>query len=515
MRQAVVLHQRGDYGGACSLYQSCLSLGAHAGASILLANAMLSQATAQMSALSMGERVALRAASLPLARSSLDRVEEREAGQRVKLLTRFAYYLLAFAGLMKAEGQVHGEAAQAVLPAVPERAALLQEATETLQKVVALDPTYTLAWRNLSLALTAAARLEEAERAMRAAVDSIVPPAPVPYDLLYKHGKCLKRLGREEAALLRYCDAVEASKGKEEVPLFWLRVALAEGREGAAAPAPVQLSPACLERCRELVVRLGGATGSSSGSGSGSGGAGQLGAPPNSYIRKLFDGYSSHFDHHLVTVLGYKTPESLRVLARATFGEGASWRACADLGCGTGLGGLAFRGLVEGALDGCDLSPGMVAEAEKRTGLYGLLQTAEVVEWLGARAAQGIHYDLILSADVLVYIGPLEPLFDGVVQSLRAAAADAATVAAGAGAPPPCFVFSTEAMLGEGSELAPAATFELTSTGRCKHAASYIRRLASDRGLTVCAHRREQIRENAGKPVLGDLWVLGVQVHSQ
>ena len=252
--------------------------------------------------------------------------------------------------------------------------------------------------------------------------------------------------------------------------------------------------------------------GGGGGSGAAAAAAAASAAPPLSYIRKLFNGYSAHFDAHLVGVLGYKTPDTMRSLARATFGEGAAWRACADLGCGTGLAGVAFRGHVRGPLDGCDLSPGMVAEAEKRAGLYNLVEAGEVVEWLEKRAAGGARYDLIISADVLVYIGRLEALFDCVARCLRGAAEGAAAAAEPPPPPPPppppAFMFSTEAQLGEGG--GPGATFELTATGRCRHAASYIRRLAAERGLTVHAHAREAIRENAGLPVMGDLWCLGL-----
>ena len=505
MRRGTALHQQCDYGGAEKLYREVLALSPHAGASILLANAMLSRATALASGLSVQERLALRAASLPLARAALDKVEEREPAQRVRLLARFAYYLLAFAGLVKVEGCVRGSAAEAALPAAPERAALLAEATEALQRVVGLDPAYTLAWRNLGIALTASARPAEAEAALRSALGSLAAGARAPWELLYKHGKCLKRLGREAEALQRYCDAAEASEGREELPLFWLRVALAEARERAGA-----LPPALLARCTGILARYG--------NGNGAPGSAPLGAPPNAYIRKLFDGYSAHFDAHLVGVLGYRTPASLRELALGACGRGAAWRACADLGCGTGLAGVAFQDLLAqgGAMDGCDLSPGMVAEAEKRAGLYRVLQAAEVVEWLAGRTAGGVHYDLILCADVLVYIGPLEPLFAGVAQSLRGAAGARAAAlegeASGASAalplPPPVFVCSTEALLGQE---APGATYELSATGRCRHSAAYIRRLAGENGMVVHAHAREAIRENAGLPVLGDLWVLSMQ----
>ena len=78
-----------------------------------------------------------------------------------------------------------------------------------------------------------------------------------------------------------------------------------------------------------------------------------------------------------------------------------------DLGCGTGLAGVAFRDCVE-RLEGIDLSPGMVAEARAK-GIYDALHVGEVVAHL--KAATDRQFDLILAADVLVYVGDLAPLF--------------------------------------------------------------------------------------------------------
>ena len=516
MVAATAAHKVSNFPAAEAAYRAVLAQGPHPGAAALLANALLSRASTE-AGLDVAARQRLRASALPFARASVEGVGARAAGERRTLLARYAYFLLGFAGHVSDEGGAGARGA--LLPPPAERAALLAEATDALQRVVALDPGYALGWRNLSLALKAGERHGEAEAALRAAVAA--SGAAPPWDLLYRHGKALKRCGREGEALARYCDAAEAGGAAAELPLFWLRVALAEGRERPGAVAPELLS-----RCAGIVGRLcgaegggsGGGGGGGSGSGSGSSGAtaAAAAAPPLSYIRKLFNGYSAHFDAHLVGVLGYKTPDTMRSLARATFGEGAAWRACADLGCGTGLAGVACRGLVRGPLDGCDLSPGMVAEAEKRAGLYRLVEAGEVVEWLESRAAGGAFYDLVLSADVLVYIGALERLFDCVARTLRGAAAAAAGEGASDSAapplpspppPPPVFMFSTEAQLGEG--VGAGATFELSATGRCRHAASYIRRLAAERGLTVHAHAREAIRENAGLPVMGDLWCIG------
>jgi predicted TPR repeat methyltransferase len=473
-------HKRGDLSSAEAAYRAVLALGNHPGGAILLANVLLLRAAAEPG-LDLAARQVLRAAALPLARSCVARVDSRAPGERKLLLSRFAYFLLGFAGYMAAEDGAATRAA--MLPPPAERAAMLAEATECLQRVVALEPGYALGWRNLALALKAGERHGEAEGALRAAV-AASGSAP-PWDLLYRHGKALKRCGRDSEALARYCDAVEAGGRAAELPLFWLRVAVAEARERPAAVA-AELHA----RCADLLGRFGGGDGSSGG-----------GEPPAAYVRKLFDGYSAHFDAHLVGVLGYKTPDTMRALARATFGEGAAWRACADLGCGTGLAGAAFRDLVRGPLDGCDLSPGMVAEAAKRAGLYRTLEAGEVVEWLGKCTAGGVCYDLILSCDVLVYIGALEGLFDSVAASLRGAAA----AAGGADAtPPPAFMFSTEALLeGDG----PEATFALSASGRVRHSTAYVRRLAAARGLAVRAHAREAIRENLGLPVWGDVFI--------
>ena len=93
--------------------------------------------------------------------------------------------------------------------------------------------------------------------------------------------------------------------------------------------------------------------------------AGQIGGAPDApitapagYVQKLFDGYAHKFDEHLLGKLQYQTPDLLRKLLEQTLTkEGvavcdkdgntkALFKRCADLGCGTGLCGVAFQGLV-------------------------------------------------------------------------------------------------------------------------------------------------------------------------
>ena len=118
------------------------------------------------------------------------------------------------------------------------------------------------------------------------------------------------------------------------------------------------------------------------------------------------------------------------------------WRRAADLGCGTGLMGPLLRPAC-GCLVGVDLSAGMVAKARAR-GCYDRTDVGELVAWLRDEAAtaaaatgasgrqggskpgdgasaesssngagpssDGGGYDLLVAADVLVYIGDLRPL---------------------------------------------------------------------------------------------------------
>jgi len=105
------------------------------------------------------------------------------------------------------------------------------------------------------------------------------------------------------------------------------------------------------------------------------------------------------------------------------------------------------------------------------------------------------------------------------------AASDGGAAVAAAAAcvprPPPLFVFSTEADLTEdittttGTDTAKEEEeegagpgFRLTGTGRCVHQRRYIRRLAAAHGFAVRAVTRQAIRKNAGKDVIGDLYVL-------
>lgn len=118
---------------------------------------------------------------------------------------------------------------------------------------------------------------------------------------------------------------------------------------------------------------------------------------PAAFVEALFDQYAGDFDEALVDRLGYRAPGLLRAaLAGRRFGRAM------DLGCGTGLAGQAFRPACDW-IEGVDISAGMLAQAQAK-GVYDRLDKAD----LGALEIGDGRYDLILAADVFVYVGALE-----------------------------------------------------------------------------------------------------------
>lgn len=194
------------------------------------------------------------------------------------------------------------------------------------------------------------------------------------------------------------------------------------------------------------------------------------------YVRALFDRYADRFDQDLVGKLGYAAPALLReaVDRLAPASElGAPGLRVLDLGCGTGLAGVAFRPLAA-HLAGVDLAPRMIEKARVRA-LYDELSVGDVVATV---AAAPEAWDLLVAADVLVYLGNLTALFEGAAKALRPAGRFAATV---------------ERLEGK----AAGTGYALGPSRRYAHTEAYLRETAAAAGLTVllmepCSPRREK-----------------------
>lgn len=202
-------------------------------------------------------------------------------------------------------------------------------------------------------------------------------------------------------------------------------------------------------------------------------------AMTTTYVRRLFDQYAARFEESLVERLDYCGPALLREAVAAVMwraGRPLRFGAMLDLGCGTGLAGGAFRPLVD-YLVGVDLSPVMIARAEAK-GLYGRLVTADLLYALKVEASEQTRFELIVAADVFVYVNELAPVVDVLRQIL---------------VPDGLFAFTVETHAGEGVKLLP--------TLRYAHAEDYVRTVLGSAGLAVARIDRKPIRSEKAVPV--------------
>jgi predicted TPR repeat methyltransferase len=214
-------------------------------------------------------------------------------------------------------------------------------------------------------------------------------------------------------------------------------------------------------------------------------------AMSETYVRRLFDQYAARYDTALTGRLAYRGPALLReAVEKVTHAAGrpVHFSSILDLGCGTGLGGAAFRP-VTGRLVGVDLSPAMIAQAAAKD-LYDRLGTADLADFLAEEAGAAALYQLVLAADVFVYVNDLGPIVAAVARVL---------------APGGLFAFTVETHSGDGVQLLP--------TLRYAHGAAYIRRALAGAGLTLASISEVAVRSEKGMPV--DSLVVVAQASTQ
>lgn len=299
------------------------------------------------------------------------------------------------------------------------------QALACFDQALRLDGTHYRALNNRGSALQMLGRWAEAEAAFRQAL-AMAPATPQPYLNL---GHLLEERGRLGEAAATYRAAIARNV---EPPVFNHHLAALEGTTTPRAP--------------------------------------------DAWVIATFDNFAPTFEAHLRD-LGYDVP---RRLADLVLQHEPADREILDLGCGTGLCGAALASKRR-HLVGVDLSPAMLEQARGRA-IYDELACAEAHDWLARCEAS--RFDLVIAADVLIYIGALEELFAHVHRVLR---------------PGGAFAFSTEERAG--------APFTLQGTGRYAQSEEYVRNVAGP-AMRVVRADPAVIRMESGIPVAGRLWLI-------
>ncbi|GJE17296.1 class I SAM-dependent DNA methyltransferase [Methylobacterium marchantiae] len=206
-----------------------------------------------------------------------------------------------------------------------------------------------------------------------------------------------------------------------------------------------------------------------------------LGSISPAYIRALFDGYAPRFERHLVDDLHYRGPDLLVKALDAVAAAPGSFGDVIDLGCGTGLMGEALAGRAR-TLTGIDLSPGMLAEAARGKRYHRLVE-GDLGQALTEEAAESA--DLVVAADVFIYVGGLTRVMAETARILRPSGLVAFTV-----------------------QWAEDEGLTLGADARYAHGEFYLRRVADEAGLEILTLDPAVIRRERGIDVAGRIAVL-------
>jgi predicted TPR repeat methyltransferase len=307
-----------------------------------------------------------------------------------------------------------------------------QEAIEAYQRATDLAPTLVEAWYNLGICYRRTRQIPESVASFIKAVE-LQPANPIVYE---RFGMLLYGLGR----------FLEAAKVYKQ----WLEI---------EPDSPVARHMLAAMSGEDVPARA-----------------------DNDYLKTLFDRFSSSFDEQLAD-LGYRAPELL-VSALGEYVPSDGRLEILDAGCGTGLCGNLLRSMSR-TLVGVDLSDGMVDKARERK-TYDELVVGELCGFMRSRPQA---FDVVISADTLVYFGALEEAASTARTTLR---------------PHGVFAFTVERMPDDEPAMQP---YRLQPHGRYVHRGDYVRQTLQAAGFSQVDIREVVLRRERGQDVRGHLVV--------
>ena len=302
------------------------------------------------------------------------------------------------------------------------------EAIASFERAIELDPRHADAFQNLGNMLKSLDRLEDSLTAYRKAVE--IDPEHTEAHLSL--GRALYSFDRLDEAIVVYRQWLKADPDN---PIAQHMLAACQGDE----------TP---DRCSE------------------------------EFVKQSFDAFANSFDEVLGR-LDYCAPALIEEAIKDVLPTPVRQLDVLDAGCGTGLCGEFLRPYAS-HLVGIDLSPNMVHKARIRDE-YDELHECELANFI---ASNPDRFDLIVSADTLIYFGKLAVAFSAVANALRTGGV---------------LAFTLERA---DRETAPLG-YRLYPNGRFSHREDFVRESLIDAGLTVREIKCDVLRSELHQPVDG------------
>lgn len=340
------------------------------------------------------------------------------------------------------------------------------QAIEHYLEVLKLRPMHATSIQNLSMVYVAEARYDDALPLLEQ-VHQWQPEHP---EILAQLGHLYLETGQSSKAIECYHKALQSLPDRGEIHH---NLAVLYLRENNRTDALVHFEKALAldsdnDTARHMALALKGQ---------------QCEQAPRQYIASLFDQYANYYNAHVKEKLEYNVPGELRMATGQVLPVHSAQKRILDLGCGTGLCGVFFQDLAQWMV-GVDISFGMLANA-KALGAYHALCQLDILQALPGHGQ--FSFDLVLAADVLVYLGDLKALFQSVSEVL---------------APDGLFALTIETLTCGDED------YQLQSTGRFAHQTTYIEALAKQNQLEICLQKNLVLRKSKEQDIGGMIFIL-------
>jgi predicted TPR repeat methyltransferase len=337
----------------------------------------------------------------------------------------------------------------------------LEAAIQAYRRAIAIDPQHANAYSNLGVLLRATGNACQAEAAYRTAIQL----NPNHIDAYTNLGILLNGLRRTEEAAACYCKVITLRPKHREARKLLALAHCTLGEIGEAVkifeewleeepedPIALHMRAACLGQ--DIPARA-----------------------SNEFVERTFDSFADSFESKLER-LTYRAPALVAIMLEDSGLEPSKRFDVLDAGCGTGLCGPLLAPYAR-RLAGVDLSARMLVHAREKD-VYHVLVNAELTEFLRDNCEA---FDVIVSADTLVYFGDLQTVVANAARALR---------------PNGLIVFTLE----HAAASEPDVEYRLEHHGRYSHGRRYVEELLVAAGLrTEITHA--DLRMESGVPVAG------------